>query len=186
MKRKPSTPEQAHQAAREKRERQAEIDRLQFQPDVRVVCDAAKRIVSAQRLDVFALLRSRQAITEAQYEAVRRLEADLAAAAGVDKPEQSLERVDRSSTGAPGQNVSQRQIDAGRRVAEVLRGTGPINAKLLRALLEPQFAGVLTRWREVVEQVTGETHHAAAAVVVRSACENLAEAYRGRDYGRAA
>ncbi|NEX95402.1 hypothetical protein, partial [Caulobacter sp. 17J65-9] len=101
------SPEAVIAAARDRRAREAELNRLSAQPDVRVVADAARRIVSARRLDVFDQLFAQRALTEAQVGAARRLEADLATAAGVERPQAGLEKVDASGQGAPGQGVSQ-------------------------------------------------------------------------------
>lgn len=146
-----------------------------------VVCDAQWRIVTARRLDVFQLLfeqRPNPAITQAQLDAVRRLEQEMAMAEGVGLTGDNA-GVRSSSEGAPGQNVSQRMVDAARRLEGVYARLGPTNKVLLVALLSPQFKGaLLTRWREVVEGVTGETNDRAQLGAVRMALTNLAVIYR--------
>lgn len=182
------TPEAALAAARDRRAREAEIARLTCLPDVKVTLDAGRRIVSARRLDVFDQLLAQRALTEVQAEAARRLETDLAAAAGVDRASGGLERVDACAVGAPGQGVTQSMVDAAARVRAALAACGPVNARLLTALLEPQFGGNgagREAWRATVARVTGEAGRDAAGALVRSACENLRAVYAEQGYRRA-
>lgn len=179
------TPEAALAAGRERRAREAEIARLSAQADVRMATDAARRIVSARRLDVFDQLQSQRALTEAQVGAARRLESDLAAAAGLERPQAGLERIDATARGAPGQAVSQAMVDASARVRAALHACGPVNARLLTALIEPPLQGRPEPWRAVVARVTGEPGRDAAGALVRLACENLRAVYAEQGYRRA-
>lgn len=177
---KPTSPELARQML-EKMERKAEIARLQAQ-GVHVVSDEAKRITRAQRLDCFDLLLSRNALSQTSYDAVRRLEELAATASGALKNEQGYDRVDTTTLG---QNITDAMIQASTDLMVVLQQTGVRSGELLIALLAPN-AALLTRWRETVVRVTGEKNTDVHAPLIRAACENLAEAWRMRDYGRAA
>lgn len=160
--------------------RKAEVDTLRAR-GLTVTCDAAYNIIVTQRLDVFALLHSRKSLTETQLYAVRRLEEKQAIANGHERPEQSFDRVDKSSEGAPGQNITQAMIDAQADLRTIYLTTGGKSSELLIALTQPQ-EGILTRWRDTVAKVTGEKDEDVHAAMIRSACENLAAAWQGFDY----
>lgn len=176
---KRSPAEQAIERAA-KAARKAEVDRLRSL-GLTVTCDAAYNIIVTQRLDVFALLHSRKSLTETQLYAVRRLEEKQAVAYGHERPEQSFDRVDKSSEGAPGQNITQAMIDAQADLRTIYLTTGGKSSELLIALTQPQ-EGILTRWRDTVAKVTGEKDEDVHAAMIRSACENLAAAWQGFDY----
>lgn len=161
-------------------ERKAEVDTLRAR-GLTVTCDAAYNIIVTQRLDVFALLHSRKSLTDTQLYAVRRLEEKQAIANGHERPEQSMDRVDKSSEGAPGQNITQAIIDAHRDLGTIYLTTGGKSSELLIALTEPPEA-ILTRWRETVQHVTGEHDERVQAAMIRAACENLAAAWQAFDY----
>lgn len=181
--RRTKSPEQQAAELHEKVRRKREIDRLEAQ-GVDVVADQAHRIIRAQRLDVFALLHSRGQLNQGELNAVRRLEEDMAVAGGHLRPEQSYDRVDRSTDGAPGQNVTQTMIDASGAVKEVLAMCGPIHGALLSALVEG--GSLITRWRATVRRVTGEESDRAGALLVRQAARTLEQVYHERDFGRRA
>ena len=144
--------------------------------------DEQYRIIGAFRVDVFSLLHERKALTDPQLIAVRRLEVLIGTASGHERPEQG-ERVDSSSEGAPGQNVTQTMIDAHADLRAIMREVGITNGKLLNALLAPvDGPAALTRWRDTVFSVTAETNDKAQAAMVRTACENLALAWQAFDY----
>ena len=147
-----------------------------------VTVDEQHRIINARRLDVFALLHERKAMTDPQLIAVRRLEVLIGVAYGHEKPDQG-ERVDTSSQGAPGQNVSQTMIDAHAEMREVMGEVGITNARLLNALLAPtEGPAALTRWRKTVSDVTREGRPEVQSAMIRTACENLALAWQAFDY----
>lgn len=160
--------------------RKAEVENLRSR-GLTVTCDAGYNIIVTQRLDVFALLHSRKSLTETQLYAVRRLEEKQAVAYGHERPEQSFDRVDKSSEGAPGQNITQAMIDAQADLRTIYLTTGGKSSELLIALTQPQ-EGILTRWRDTVAKVTGEKDEDVHAAMIRSACENLAAAWQGFDY----
>lgn len=142
-----------------------------------VACDAQWRIITARRLDVFSLMLEKRAITAAHMDAVRRLEGDMGLAEGVGITGDNA-GVRSTTEGAPGQNVSQRMVDASERLEKVYAQLGPVNKVLLMALVGPQFRGaILTRWRDVVEAITGETNDRAQLGAIRLALTNLAYIY---------
>ena len=184
---KPSSPEEARRKLAEKADREAEIARLERQ-GVHVTAAPNKQIIRAVRLDCFDLLLSRSALSQTAHDAVRWLEEQIAIASGSIRSEQTLDRVDTTTLG---QNVSQSMIIASENVRCVLKNCGPRNARLLRALLEPSptkegSEALLSRWRETVKQVTGETLDKGQVAAIRQACENLSEARRKMGYGKAA
>lgn len=136
-----------------------------------------KTIVRARRIDVFQLLLERRALPQESFDAVRDYETDLALSMGWETPERSGELVSRSCEGAPGQNVTQEMIDASRRVADVRRKLSARDVRLLDDLLKDHGA-LLTRWRDTVHRITGETNDDAHTAVVRAMASNLAEAMR--------
>jgi len=179
---KPATTAEIAQRVADRRAQEADIAHLRAQPDLRVVVDNGGRLVAANRIDVFALLLSRSALTQAHHDAARRLESDIAAWKGVDRATGSLERV---QCAAPQGLVTDRMLDAGARVQAVMGRIGARDVSLLMGLLLPQFAGqTLTRWRETVERITGETRDECQAGAIRGACDNLARGYVAIDYAR--
>lgn len=179
--RKPAlTQAQLAELERQKAARKREVERLIAQ-GLDVKHDAAWNIIVTRRIDVFALLHERKAMTDGQFLAVRRLEKTVALAMGHERPEQSMDRVDASSAGAPGQNVTQAMIDASADLDAVYRTVGPLCSRLLQELLTDQN-GILTRWRNTVWRITAETNDAAQAAAIRLACESLALAWQALDY----
>lgn len=144
--------------------------------------DEQYRIIGASRVDVFSLLHERKALTDPQLIGVRRLEVLIGHAYGHERPEQG-ERVDTSSQGAPGQNVTQTMIDAHAELREVMGEVGITNRRLLNALLAPtDCPAVLTRWRKTVADITREERSEVQSAMIRTACENLALAWQQFDY----
>lgn len=182
MTRRPAKRSPAEQAIERaaRAERKAEVDALRAR-GLTVTCDAGYNIIVTQRLDVFDLLLSRKSVTQQQVDAVRRLEQKQALAFGHERPEQSFDRVDKSSEGAPGQNVTQAMIDAQADLRIIYLTTGAKSSELLIALTQPQ-EGILTRWRDTVVKVTGEKDEDVHPAMIRAACENLAAAWQGFDY----
>ena len=166
---KPSTP--AEIALRR------ETARLEAQGDIRIVSSPAHEIIASRRMDVFELLRSRGALHHSAYEAARRLERDYDAIHGGDRSEVS-ERID--CDWSAGRDDHRRAATA--RVSQVLAIVRPGSRRLLEALIGPQFAGILTRWRNTVATITGQADDHVQADRVRQAAEDLADAYESVDY----
>lgn len=180
--RKPRLTEaQRAELERQKEARRQEVERLRSQ-GLDVKCDAAWNIIVTRRVDVFSLFHERKAITDPHFYAARRLEALIALAYGHEKPDASFDRVDSSTAGAPGQNITQAMIDAGRELEAIYIATGNQSARLLHALMTDQ-GGIMTRWRDTVYRITSETNPTAQAAAIRIACANLAMAFQAQDYG---
>ena len=160
--------------------------RLDAQGDVRVKKNpAGAASEGTQRMDVFAMLHQRRSLTDAQEAAVRRLEGDMHIAAGA---EGDLEVKEFVQGGGSQERVTQRMIDAGARVAEILHALRSWEVRLFSDLLSPtEQRSALTRWRDVVTRVTGAANPSKQAERVVVACEALTDAYAAIDYqpGRA-
>lgn len=174
------------EALAERAERKAQIIALKAQ-GVRVVHDSEYRIIAAHRLDVFSLLHSRKgaegkaALTDQQLQAARRLENLIAIAYGHERPEISMDRVDKA-TATASEQITQAMIDASGLLKIVLGKCGRRDAELLCALMSGTSARLGSGWRQTVQRVTGEVNDKAQAAVVRSACENLGLAWQAIDY----
>ena len=143
---------------------------------VRVETDPAGRITRARRQDVFDLFQARGKLGPDAYQAVRRLQDDIAVLHRVVTGGGDIApRVDRSRTA---DGFSDARLAAGARIEAVLTLSGPASARLLVALCEPAvIEGRGGDWREVVGRVTGERLPDAQGAILRVACENLAGAY---------
>jgi hypothetical protein len=174
------------EALAERADRKAQIIALKAQ-GVRVVHDSEYRIIAAHRLDVFSLLHSRKgaegkaALTDQQLQAARRLENLIAIAYGHERPEISMDRVDKA-TATASEQITQAMIDASGLLKIVLGKCGRRDAELLCALMSGTSARLGSGWRQTVQRVTGEVNDKAQAAVVRSACENLGLAWQAIDY----
>jgi hypothetical protein len=127
--------------------------------------------VRARRLDCFSLLLKDDAHAEARS-AVNWLEELIRDASGENTQERRPDFIRASCEGAPGQNVTQRMIEASRTLEVVEASLRPWEARLLFELLRPDEA-LLTRWREVVKRVTTATTPQRQGERVIVACESL-------------
>lgn len=153
--------------------------RLPANADVEAARDGRGRVTSAHRSDVFERLHARGGLSVAELAAVRRLQGDMGARAGLFRPEAGLVYVDQQGSS---EGVTQRMVAAGRRVERALALVGPRQALLLRGLLEPATTtGSLVDWRAVVARETAETNPNVQAALIRAAADNLALAYRAVD-----
>lgn len=153
----------------------AEAKRLSADPDVTVTTDQAGRLVGAQRLDVFAMLLSRDGLSAEAYAAIRDHERDVHIAEGVETPERRPDYIRASTAGAPGQNVTQQMIDASLMVQLTLDALTPRMARLLTILMQPGEA-LMTRWRGNVEAVTGEGRSDAQSAMIRAMGDAVSDA----------
>jgi hypothetical protein len=144
--------------------------------DVETRSDTVGRVVRARRQDVFDLLRARGRLSPAAVDAVRRLQDDIACLHRTHMGAVSYEpRVDRSLHAGGFDDIRR---GAGARIEAALGKAGPVSARLLAALCEPDVVlGRSADWRTVVERETGETLPDAQGAILRMACENLAGAY---------
>jgi hypothetical protein len=179
------------EALAEREARKAQIIALKAQ-GVRVVHDSEYRIIAAHRLDVFSLLHSRKgpqedgkpgkaALTDQQLRAARRLENLIAIAYGHERPELTMDRVDKA-TATASEQITQAMIDASRLLQIVLSKCGRRDAELLCALMSGTNARLGSGWRDTVERITDESRKEAQAAVIRAACQNLVLAWQALDY----
>jgi len=179
------------EALADREARKAQIIALKAQ-GVRVVHDNEYRIIAAHRLDVFSLLHSRKgpqedgkpgkaALTDQQLRAARRLENLIAIAYGHERPEISMDRVDKA-TATASEQITQAMIDASRLLQIVLSKCGRRDAELLCALMSGTNARLGSGWRDTVERITDESRKEAQAAVIRAACQNLVLAWQALDY----
>ena len=143
---------------------------------VRVETDGAGRINRIRRQDVFDLFQARGKLGPDAYQAVRRLQDDIAVLHRVVSGGGDITpKVDRSRTA---DGFSDARLAAGARIEAVLDRAGASSARLLVALCEPAvISGRGADWREIVVRVTGERLPDAQGAILRVACENLAGAY---------
>jgi hypothetical protein len=159
---------------------------LPAQKDVKSDEDAKGRVVRALRCDVFELLYRRgttkEHLNQSHYDAVRQFESDLAARYRLEG-RIPLDGVVVSCSATPSA-VTDRSVDAGKRVDRVLVILGKDRAKLLLALCGPTtLKGELPNWRRAVEAMAGVHHPLAQAAHVRKLCAAVADAYSAMGYG---
>lgn len=169
---KPTDPQDAVRHRREREENRQEVERLSAQDGVALNLEPrTKRLLSARRLDCFAVLLKDDAHAEARS-AVNWLEELIRDASGENAQERRPDFIRASCDGAPGQNITQRMIEASRTLEVVEASLRPWEARLLFELLRPDEA-LLTRWREVVKRVTTATTPQRQGERVMVACESL-------------
>ena len=156
---------------------------LPVNAEVQVETDAAGRIARARRQDVFDLFQARGKLGPDAYQAVRRLQDDIAVLHRVVSGGGDITpRVDRSRTA---DGFSDARLAAGARIEAVLERAGSASARLLVGLCEPAvIEGRGADWRDVVARITGERLPDAQGAILRVACENLAGAYLAARGGR--
>ena len=169
---KPTDPQDAARHRREREDNRQEVERLSVQEGVALNLEPrTKRLLSARRLDCFALLLKDDAHAEARS-AVNWLEELIRDASGENTQERRPDFIRASCEGAPGQNVTQRMIEASRTLEVVEASLRPWEARLLFELLRPDEA-LITRWRDVVKRVTTATTPQRQGERVIVACESL-------------
>lgn len=169
---KPTDPQDAARHRREREENRQEVERLSVQEGVALNLEPrTKRLLSARRLDCFALLLKDDAHAEARS-SVNWLEELIRDASGENTQERRPDFIRASCEGAPGQNVTQRMIEASRTLEVVEASLRPWEARLLFELLRPDEA-LITRWRDVVKRVTTATTPQRQGERVIVACESL-------------
>lgn len=160
-------------AARHLADREANADNIaaiRAQPSTAVnVCTKTGRLTGAWRLNCFNTLLPANGL---ERQAVDWLDDLVRTANGENGGDRRPDHIRASTEGAPGQNVSDAMIRAGRRLQVVTEALPPQHARMLLELLKPD-ADLMTRWRGVVQHCTGETHAHAQGAVVRAACTSL-------------
>jgi len=158
-----------------------QVDKLETGQDVTVVRENKKRgaaILHAKRSDAFSLI----SLSDAQASAAKRYTRDWMIRAGIQVDEIVRVVVDNAPGLTPGQHVSQRMIDAGRRIEQLHGLVGPAAARLLSGLVEPLVMhGEVRVWRVLVQQITGETERHAQAAAVRMAVQSAVLCYPAID-----
>jgi hypothetical protein len=141
------------------------------------------RVARAQRQDVFDTFHARGSLSRAGYDAVRRLQDDIATLHRTQSSRIDYSpRVDRTRTA---DSFADRRLRAGERIEAAMALTGAASARLLTALCEADVvAGRAADWRAVVVAAAGERLPDAQGALIRAACENLAGAYAALDRGR--
>lgn len=129
-------------------------------------------VVRARRVDVFQHLLERQALAQDSFDAVRAYEHDVSVALGHTTPERRPDHIRGSETGAPGQNISQAQVEASRRMQWVRDRLPPRDFRLLEHLLINGSAHK-GQWRKTVELITGERMDHAQTAAVRLMADNV-------------
>lgn len=174
---KPSSPEDIAARKRERAEAQAEKVRLEAQGVTVTIDGPTGKISRAHRSDVFHTLLERKALSLEAHDAFRAHETTVHTAAGWETPERRPDHIRASTEGAPGQNITQRMIDAGRLEAFTLAALSPADAKLLDGLMQPG-AALAGRWHYTVERITGETRPECKAARIRALGDNLPHAQK--------
>jgi len=172
---KPSDPQALAQRRAERLATEAEIVRLKASGAV-VKLDRARRIVSAFRASPFRKLRETNTITQGQGAAAERLCDDWAQWRGLDgKPERLPVRTGDSAA----EIVTDRMLQAGRRVRRALDRVGPMDRDLLAALVAATVEEDRPiPWRDIVRRVCGIGQSVRQSQAVACALENLARAYQ--------
>lgn len=129
-------------------------------------------VVRARRVDVFQHLLERQALAQDSFDAVRAYEHDVAFALGHTTPERKPDWIKGSCDGKPGQNISQAQVEASRRMQWVRDRLPPRDFRLLEHLLINGSAHK-GQWRKTVELITGERMDHAQTAAVRLMADNV-------------
>lgn len=176
-KRKPHDPAQLARQEAERAARKDEVQRL-VSSGATVKTDAAGRIVSAWRTNVFNLLLTRKSITADHYIAASTFCDQWAAWKGLDGGPDRGEKVDGSSGSK--ELVTDRMIKAGREIADTLDRLDRTHAKLLCA-----FAVATVEedrpmeWRGIVERETTITVRDKQTALVVAMLDELRAVYEG-------
>ena len=188
-KNRPSTPDEVRAKMKARAELDSDLTRLGSQPDVEIELEPNGTIRRTQRMDFASLLLRRAAISVHAFNAYRDTQELHAIASGANMGGGNMDRVDSSTQGAPGQNISQAMVDARKRLDWLLGQIGTRDARLICALIDGEQGGNgpggCGQWHITVERVTGEKNEDTHAALVRGACEGLAEAFRVQGYRRA-
>lgn len=183
-KRKPHDPAAATLANLERREREAEAQRMREQ-GAEVTVDRAGKIVSARRSNVFTLLLARGTITPNQHDAAYRLAQDWATWKGLDGgPEPGAGKVDGSSGSR--ELVTDRMIQAGKRATHTLSLIEPLQCVVLEAFMVATVEEDRPMaWRGIMQRL-GVTVRDRQTQIIVSALEALRQVYEQPAERRAA
>lgn len=175
-KKKPYDPAAASRSASEREDHKREALRIRAAGgEVRL--DAAGRIISAWRTNVFRLLLERGTITANHHDAAYTLAKDWAAWKGLDgKPETFGHVVDGGSGSA--ELVTDRMISGGRRVNRALCEVDPMSRVILEAFMVATVEeDRAMQWRGIMERLGVKVREKQTQLVV-SALEALRAQYQ--------
>jgi len=168
---KPFDPAEAERHRRDRENNAAEIARLTAQPNVAINTDKRTgRLTGAWRINCFNTLL---VAGSAEKSAIDWLDSTIRTSAGENGGERRPDFIRASVEGAPGQNVSERMIQASRDLEIIEHYTNPKDVQMLYALLQPD-ADHDAKWQATVERLTGEKDPRSQAARVRAACAHLA------------
>lgn len=173
---RPFDPVEAERHRAEREAANAEAARLEAQGDVVIRrAERTRNITGAQRMDVFALLFSRRALSQAAHDVFRDHEETAHTAAGYATPDRRPDHIRSGTAGAPGQNITTAMVEASRLERMTLDRLSPGEARLLTGLMALGAAS-LGRWHHTVQTITGETHDQGHAARIRALGDNLIHA----------
>ena len=169
-KQQPSDPQDI--AARRQEKRDLEARGLVVNADTRT-----SEILAISRPDCFTLLlrpakRPGDRCWMLEYGAVLWLEDLIRTAQGENGHERRPDFIRGSTEGAPGQHISQAQIDASEDIAVIEEALRPAEARLVFELLKPD-AALDANWRPIAARFTGERNAMGQSAAVRAACTSL-------------
>lgn len=177
-KKRPYDPAAAAKAALERIDTENEIARLEAMGAV-VKLDQRRRVVSAYRSNVFNLLRERGTITPNHFDAAYRLSLEWAAWKGMDGQPEGGNAGFVDGGGGCQEIVTDRMINAGKRVAQILSSIERAERRLIEefmvATVEQDRAMV---WRAIVTKATGEQVRDRQTALVVAALEALRQVFQ--------
>lgn len=166
----PSTPVEIAARRAQLQETRAEVARLKEQ-GVEVSQDQRTgEITGAYKPDVVVMMRRSEAITPSDESAVRSFERLVQKAAGSSSS--CLSVLDRVSGGDTGDQGIGAHIEAAKQLRRRQRRMDTLTWVLLRDLCDGNL--LVTRWRVVIQQRTGESNEKAQAGILRHAFRVLA------------
>lgn len=167
---KPYDPAAAERARQEREEAREMAQVIGAQPSTALNRDKhTGRLVSASRLNCFASLLNPSSVAA---QAVNWFEGIVRASQG-EADRQTIDMGFRAANdGLPG-GPTDSMVAASRKLEVIAAFMPRSNFRLLLALVEPD-AALLTRWRDHVQAITGETDKQAQGARVRAAAEAVA------------
>lgn len=152
------------------RQRQQELEAK----GVQLALDQRRRLKHAKHIDIWEQLAKRDGLTGAQYDAVRAFQETMAvrARAAGRGAAHGAPVVDSSGDACA---VTDRMIEAGRRMDLTLALIGPPLSRLLSALMWPAVLCEHYDWREIVARVAGEHEPHAQGALLRIAAQALVD-----------
>ena len=167
---KPSNPAEIAARRLQLQTAQADADRLRQQGAEVSQDPRTREVTGAYKPDVVVMMSRAEHITPSEEDAVRKFEQLIAKAS--TSPGSGLAVLDRVSGGDIGDRGVGAHIDSAMKLEKRRVRMDPITWSLLRDLCDGNL--LVTRWRRIVEDRTGETNAKAQAGIVRQAFRVLA------------